>query len=103
MRSMYGTGLLWAAMPWRARVVALGLVVLAGCAPRRADVAPAIRVATPVEPTQQLAPTPTVSAFKGSVIVEAAEQYFYPEQVTISPGTTVLWKDVQGTHDMVAE
>jgi plastocyanin len=37
------------------------------------------------------------------VTVEAAEQYFNPVQVTVSVGTTVIWNDVQGTHDMVAE
>jgi len=37
------------------------------------------------------------------VVVEAAEQYFYPELVTVPSGTTVLWRDVQGTHDMVAD
>jgi plastocyanin len=58
-------------------------------------------------PTPGTAPSPTAAATpgasRGAVIVEAAEQYFYPEQITIAAGTTVLWKDVQGTHDMVAE
>jgi plastocyanin len=37
------------------------------------------------------------------VVIEAAEQYFYPAQVNVAPGTTVVWKDVQGTHDIVAD
>jgi len=37
------------------------------------------------------------------VIVEAAEQYFNPDQITVNIGTTVVWNDVQGTHDMVAD
>ncbi len=37
------------------------------------------------------------------VVIEAAEQYFNPDQVTVNVGTTVVWNDVQGTHDMVAD
>ena len=37
------------------------------------------------------------------VYIEAAEQYFNPPQITVKTGTTVVWKDVQGTHDMVAD
>jgi plastocyanin len=37
------------------------------------------------------------------VVVEAAEQYFNPDQITVNVGTTVVWNDVQGTHDMVAD
>jgi plastocyanin len=37
------------------------------------------------------------------VVVEAAEQYFNPDQMTVPVGTTVIWKDTQGTHDMVAD
>src|SRR3981189_118368 len=73
------------------------LLMTVGCA------APTIDVA---KPTPTVVPTlapPTSSPYKGPVVIEAAEQYFYPELITVSPGTTVLWKDVQGTHDMVAE
>lgn len=88
------------AMGRRACIVLLLLTV--GCA------APSMDVAKPTPAISTLAPTattvqPTISPYKGPVVIEAAEQYFYPELVTISPGTTVLWKDVQGTHDMVAE
>ena len=37
------------------------------------------------------------------VVVEAAEQYFNPDQITVNVGTTVVWNDVQGTYDMVAD
>jgi len=85
----------------RRRTLLVFIVLIATCcAPRPPDV---------VLPTATVAPPPTASAppmtspYKGPVVIEAAEQYFYPELITVSPGTTVLWKDVQGTHDMVAE
>jgi plastocyanin len=82
-------------MAWRACIV---LVVLfgAGCAAPSSGPGP-----TPAAPAATS--TPDSAPYKGPVVIEAAEQYFYPELVTISRGTTVLWKDVQGTHDMVAE
>jgi plastocyanin len=43
------------------------------------------------------------SATPGAVVIDAAEQYFNPPQVTVKAGTTVLWRDVEGTHDMVAD
>jgi plastocyanin len=43
------------------------------------------------------------SAAPATVIIDAAEQYFNPAQVTIKVGTSVLWRDVEGTHDMVAD
>ena len=76
------------------------VLIASGCAAPLADVGKS--------PTATVAPPPTASVstatpYKGPVVIEAAEQYFYPELITVSPGTTVLWKDVQGTHDMVAE
>jgi plastocyanin len=49
--------------------------------------------------------TPATSAQNqpSVVSVEAAEQYFNPAELSINVGTTVVWKDVQGTHDMVAD
>jgi plastocyanin len=71
------------------------VLIVTGCTLRPPDVAPTAVASSVTLPT---------ATYKGSsVVVEAAEQYFYPELVTVSPGTTVLWKDVQGTHDMVAE
>jgi plastocyanin len=80
----------------------LGILLMTlGCTAPASSVAPtAAAVLTSVPPT---AVVPTTSPYKGAVVIEAAEQYFYPELITVSPGTTVLWKDVQGTHDMVAE
>jgi plastocyanin len=46
--------------------------------------------------------TPATSS-RSAIIIDAAEQYFYPAQVTVRPGTTVLWRDIEGTHDMVAD
>jgi plastocyanin len=43
------------------------------------------------------------SATPAAVVIDAAEQYFNPPQVTVKAGTTVLWRDVEGTHDMVAD
>ena len=80
-----------AAMPRRAYLIILLMTV--GCA-------------APPSPPRTALPTvapPTTTPYKGPVVIEAAEQYFYPELITVIPGTTVLWKDVQGTHDMVAE
>jgi plastocyanin len=61
-------------------------------------------------PTATVVPAPrsqrAVTAPKpasGAVVIEAAEQYFNPELVTVTVGTTVVWNDVQGTHDMVAD
>jgi plastocyanin len=81
----------------------LVFIVLVGvsCTSPPAEVAPAAPVAPVATATPP--PPPTAGVYKGAVVIEAAEQYFYPEVVTVSPGTTVLWKDVQGTHDMVAE
>jgi plastocyanin len=92
-------------MAWRASVLVVCVLLLgAGCSTSAPSEGTPVSIRpTPTPPLAQptLAPTPSVS--RGAVVIEAAEQYFYPEQVTISPGTTVLWKDVQGTHDMVAD
>ena len=79
------------------------LAAISGCAPT-APVAPTVSPASatvaPTPPqTATLPPRPQANA----VFIDAAEQYFNPEQVTIKVGTTVVWKDVQGTHDMVAD
>jgi plastocyanin len=55
--------------------------------------------ATRVAPTA----TPVVVVTRSAVYIDAAEQYFYPESVAVPVGTTVIWRDVQGTHDMVAD
>jgi plastocyanin len=82
-------------MVWRACFV--GIVLFsAGCTTPPPGLAP-------TAPAPAATATPDATPYKGPVVVEAAEQYFYPEMVTISRGTTVMWKDVQGTHDMVAE
>jgi len=79
----------------------VGVVVLLGAA---CSAAP-----TPVTPTATAplaatpAPSPTARLSTGVVQVEAAEQYFNPDQLTVNVGTTVVWNDVQGTHDMVAD
>ena len=80
------------------------LVVLSGCAPATpvapATVSSALPTGTPTAPTPTAEPVRPQSS---AVYIDAAEQYFNPEQVTIKVGTTVVWKDVQGTHDMVAD
>ena len=43
---------------------------------------------------------PTAQA-QGTV-VDAVEQYFDPPVLTVPVGTAVLWRDIQGTHDVVA-
>ena len=35
-------------------------------------------------------------------MIDAVEQYFNPPTLTVPVGTSVLWRDVQGTHDVVA-
>jgi plastocyanin len=90
----------WAAVARGAAVAALA----AACAPTpAAPLEPRAATAPRTTPTAvPVTPTPAPAA-RTAVVVDAAEQYFYPEQVTISAGTTVLWRDVQGTHDMVAD
>jgi plastocyanin len=56
-----------------------------------------------LSPATQSAPQPSLSVDSCVIYVEAAEQYFNPDRLTVRPGTTVVWKDVQGTHDMVAD
>jgi plastocyanin len=66
--------------------------------------APAPSVATPgPSPTGVPVPTaaPTAASAQGT-IVDAGEQYFEPPVLTVPVGTSVLWRDVQGTHDVVA-
>ena len=58
---------------------------------------------TPGDGTAQPLPTPTSAVRSGVVVIEAADQYFNPAEMTVAPGTTVVWKDVQGTHNMVAD
>ena len=84
----------------RCTLLAFIVLIATGCAAQPSDVAKPSTATVAPPPT---AGVPTTSPYKGPVVIEAAEQYFYPELVTVSPGTTVLWKDVQGTHDMVAE
>src|ERR1043166_7545088 len=78
----------WRTVPRLARTCLLVLLLTACRAPAPAPQPPA---------------TPTPLVLSGVVVIEAAEQYFYPAQVTVVPGTTVVWKDVQGTHDMLAD
>jgi plastocyanin len=79
----------------------VGALVLVGAA---CSAAPAQVTPTPATPpTATSAPSPTARASTGVVQIEAAEQYFNPDQITVNVGTTVVWNDVQGTHDMVAD
>jgi plastocyanin len=73
------------------------------CKPPSAVIDPTRSSTVTAAPTATPALNATPAPSRGAVIVEAAEQYFNPELVTVSAGTTVLWKDVQGTHDMVAD
>src|SRR5258708_2892817 len=83
-------------MSRRLWLVAVGGLLLVGVA-----CSPALR---PAEPTQVLVtPTPVSRSATGVTVVEAAEQYFNPDQLTVPVGTTVVWNDVQGTHDMGAD
>jgi plastocyanin len=93
MRSWGGVGL----------VLIVGLAcVAAGCADRGVPVQPTATTKA-ISATLAPLPSPTPRTARGVVTVQAAEQYFNPVQVTVSAGTTVVWSDVQGTHDMVAE
>ena len=87
-------------MGWRRGVWLFVVLLTVGCTAPPSKVAPTAAVPTSLPPTVI---APASSAYKGPVVIEAAEQYFYPELITVNRGTTVLWKDVQGTHDMVAE
>ena len=77
------------------------LAAISGCAPA----APSMPTVSPASPTAPSAPLTALPPRPqaGAVSIDAAEQYFNPAQVTIKVGTTVVWKDVQGTHDMVAD
>ena len=93
---------------WRWLAGGLGAALLVGCSPGvppGGGPVPARAAQTQPSPAAVPAATPMPSpvVFRDTVIVEAAEQYFYPEQLTITRGTTVRWLDIQGTHDMVAD
>ena len=85
---------------WRATLVAGLTLYAAGCAPAPA---PLVSPTAPPPPTPRPAATvaPTATSASGSTI-EAGEQYFYPPKLSVPVGTRVLWRDVQGTHDVVA-
>jgi plastocyanin len=86
---MVRCGLLLAVLGW----------TLASCAAPAPPAPPTVTVMTrPSEPTRT--PEPTTSA-RGAVI-DAVEQYFNPPTLTVPVGTSVLWRDLQGTHDVVA-
>jgi plastocyanin len=82
------------------------LLFLLACSAPAADVLP---TTTPTStsisaaPALQPLPTPTSTLRSGVLVIEAADQYFNPPEVTVAVGTTVIWKDVQGTHNMVAD
>ena len=82
-------------------LLAVGLLV--GCGPSAPTASPTSPTAAPTVAPTAIPARPTPAVLRGTVVVEAAEQYFYPEQVTIARGTTILWIDIQGTHDMVAD
>ena len=84
-------------------IVLLGVALLVGCGPITPTAAPSSPTALPTLVPTAIPAKPTPGVLRGTVVVEAAEQYFYPEQVTIARGTTILWMDIQGTHDMVAD
>jgi plastocyanin len=94
--------------PWRLSVLAAtAWVATAGCtpvAPVSSRPAADLSVSSPTVSAPAATATPVaMAATPSAVVIDAAEQYFYPEQVTVPAGTTVLWRDVQGTHDMVAD
>ena len=81
-----------------------GVLVLVGAACAAAPTSVTPTAAAPLTPlTATPEPSPTARTSTGVVQVEAAEQYFNPAQITVNVGTTVVWNDVQGTHDMVAD
>jgi plastocyanin len=86
--------------PW---LGVLGQLLLFGvaCSPTPNAVGPAATTVAPVQ--AMMTPSPTARVSASVAIVEAAEQYFNPDQITVRVGTTVVWNDVQGTHDMVAD
>lgn len=89
------------------RAIGLGLIVSLAWAAVAclATEVPAAPTATTQVISATLAPlpSPTPRSARGVVTVDAAEQYFNPAQITVSAGTMVVWSDVQGTHDMVAD
>jgi plastocyanin len=88
---------------WSKIACVVGLVCLASAC------SSALPVQTPSQTPERLvslptaAPAQTQSSSQARVVIDAAEQYFNPDQVSVGVGTTVVWKDVQGTHDMVAD
>src|SRR4051812_26883137 len=77
----------------------LALVTVVSCAP-----APAAPPVPTVRATQAAPPT-LVAPAQGTTVtaVDAVEQYFNPPTLTVPLGSTVQWRDVQGTHDVVAD
>ena len=82
-------------------MLVVGVVLSVGVACSPAVAPPMSTAATRLTATPP--PTATQAVSTGVAIVEAAEQYFNPDQITVNVGTTVVWNDVQGTHDMVAD
>jgi plastocyanin len=87
----------------------LGLLVfLASALSACAQTPPAAGQPTPTAPPPAVTllrptPPPATASSRSAILIDAAEQYFYPAQVTVRTGTTVVWRDIEGTHDMVAD
>ena len=62
--------------------------------------APALKTITPA-PAAQARPTPTLGF--GTVRVDAGDNFFYPNVITVTTGTVVQWHHVgQTAHDVTA-
>jgi plastocyanin len=80
--------------------LAVALVTFVACAPAPPPIAPPTPTALASPTTQSTLAPPT----QGSTVttIDAVEQYFNPPTLTVPLGTSVQWRDLQGTHDVVA-
>src|SRR5262245_28034735 len=83
-------------------------IVATGCspvapasAPPSASLGPA--TSAPVSPALATATSAPASSAAGPPLIQMAEHYFDPPQLTVAVGTTVLWRNVGvQTHDIHA-
>ena len=84
-------------------VIALGCAtyfswhVAVGAQPPRTEVTPAAQRAAPAGAAEQQRPAPTPAT------VEMRNFAFEPRELTVAPGTTVVWKDAVGRHTVRAD
>jgi len=85
----------------------LAMATVSSCAPVAPRTSPTAAPTPTIEPTAGLEGAGSGGAGggkPGTVVtsIDAVEQYFNPPTLTVPLGTSVQWRDLQGTHDVVA-